>query len=213
MSAELDRLKRIPTQTPVERLAEVLRREDVSQWEKVDAVVAAVDGQREGAGTCTLTGGENGVNTGLHSAIQAVWEEIVEVVPEPPDIRTIRGWYTVAHFWPLETRVARASFSAHAELAVAKYRHRQGILSKLADRSSRPVSMNDVRVWKQHQDGHKMPDPWEVRIKRRLFALLRSQLTGPVTHTEWEQMQEILTEAQAFTAAKIKEAKIKEAGG
>lgn len=196
----------IPTQTPVEHLAEVLRREDTSQWEKVDAVKEAVDGYGEGAAAAApLTGGDSGVRTGLQSAIAGVWEQIEAIVPEPPEIRTIRGWYTVATFWPAETRVTGASFAAHAELAAKSYPHRQGILSKLADRNSKPVSRDDVRVWKQHQNGAELPDPWEVRFGRRVFTPLRSRLTGPKTQHEWEQARAAYQDAIVFIETKLEE--------
>ena len=200
----------IPTQTPVEHLAELLRREDTSQWEKVDAVKEAVDGEAAGddapaAAGASLAGGDPSVNTGLQAAIAKVWEQIEAIVPEPPEIRTVRGWYTVATFWPAETRVAGASFAAHAELAVKAYPHRQGILSKLADRSSKPVSRDDVRVWKQHQNGAELPDPWEVRFGRRVFTPLRSRLTGPKTQHEWEQARAAYQDAIVFIETKLEE--------
>ena len=197
----------IPTQTPVEHLAEVLRREDTSQWEKVDAVKEAVDGEDDAcaAAHASLAGGESSVNTGLEGFISRVWEQIEAIVPEPPEMSTIRRWYTIATFWPTETRVAGASFAAHAELAAKSYPHRQGILSKLADRSSKPVSRDDVRVWKQHQNGVELPDPWEVRFERRVFTPLRSRLTGPKTQHEWEQARAAYRDAIVFIETKLEE--------
>lgn len=194
----------IPTQTPVEHLAEVLRREDTSQWEKVDAVKAAVD-EQGGDASPPLAGGDSGVNTGLHAAITAVWEQIEDIVPEPPEASTVRRWYTVAYFWPAETRVANASCAAHMELAAKRYEHRQGILSKLVDRSSRPVTSNDVRVWKQHHDGTKQPDPWEVRFERRVFTPLRSRLAGPETRNEWMQAREAYERALTFIDERLEQ--------
>lgn len=193
----------IPTQTPVEHLAEVLRREDTSQWEKVDAVKEAVDD--DGAAAPSLSGGEPHINTGLRDAVRKVWEQIEDAVPEPPDIQTIEKWFRVATFWPAETRVAGASFAAHAELAAKSYPHRQGILSKLADRNSKPVSRDDVRVWKQHQNGAELPDPWEVRFGRRVFTPLRSRLTGPKTQHEWEQARAAYRDAIVFIETKLEE--------
>lgn len=61
-----------------------------------------------GAGA-SLAGGEPSVKTGLEAIIAKLWEQIEAIVPEPPEIRTVRGWYTVATLWPAETRVAGAS--------------------------------------------------------------------------------------------------------
>ncbi len=190
----------IPTQTPVEHLAEVLRREDASQWEKVDAVKEAVD---EVADLAARGPSEHGANNGRREAITQIWEQIEAIVPEPPEIKTVEAWYRISTFWPAETRVPRASFAAHAELAAKQYQHRQGILSKLADRSSRPVSRNDVRVWKQHQDGTDLPDPWEIRFERRVFTPLRSELNGPKTKGEWEQARAAYRHALGFIEEKL----------
>lgn len=72
----------------------------------------AVDGEADARACAGVpTGGAPSVNTGLRAAVQKVWEQIEAAVPEPPDISTVERWYTVATFWPPETRVAGASFA------------------------------------------------------------------------------------------------------
>lgn len=201
-------LEDIPTQTPVEHLAELLRRQDASQWEKVDAVKEAVDEEAGDSdpGHAVRAADGASANTGVEGYITKVWEQIEAIVPEPPEIKTVRNWYTIATLWPAETRVAGASFAAHAELAVKQYQHRQGILSKLVARSSKPVSRDDVRVWKQHQDGESYSsDPWEVRFHRRVFTPLNSRLSGPQTEGEWKQARDAYREALALIDEKLGE--------
>jgi len=67
----------IPTQTPVEHLTEVLRREDTSQWEKVDAVKSAVDDAAAGGG---VSGLQEVIDAPQYHAdeISLAWQKSVE---------------------------------------------------------------------------------------------------------------------------------------
>jgi hypothetical protein len=188
-----DTLEQIPTMTPVEHLAEVLRREDSTEWEKCDAVAEAVDDQaeREGRRRPGDVDPDPSGRTGLSRLVEKVWGELFDAdIPEQPAIKTVSRWYAMAEAWPAETRVTGASYAAHRLLAPAKYRHRQGTLSKLVDKSGkRRVSEADVRNWIAEQNKQK-PDPWQVRFERRVFAPLNSRLAGPVTESDWRSARD-----------------------
>lgn len=174
----------IPTMTATRRLVELLRGEESGSWQKVDAAREAIE---EDWTPPAHAGGS--ANTGLSARIAEVWEEITDNnLPEPLEIKTIRGWYTTARAWPLETRVKGASFRAHTELTGSQWKHRQGILNKLVGRKQKGiVNGDDVRRWKQEKEGGSPVVPWEERFYKRLDSTVHSQSFGLSTPEEWRK--------------------------
>ncbi len=177
------------------------RTTDAGQWERADAILGAVERERNQAssrGEDVYAGNPNVPNSdGSYKIIEKLASELHRSeIPEDLAISTLGNYRRVADAWPEEDRFKQASYDAHVELASKTYdRNRVKIMERLVKRSARGiVTRADVRTYKSEMKP-KVSTPWKERFRQAIWPTLFTRDVRPQAPGEYDTAIEILEEA------------------